>query len=34
VRLVTTGTGPGTEAQIAATIEKLLEEKSEGSMQQ
>jgi thiol-disulfide isomerase/thioredoxin len=29
VRLVTTGTGSGTEAQLAATIEKLLEETGE-----
>ncbi|MCA1558275.1 MAG: hypothetical protein LC731_07030, partial [Acidobacteria bacterium] len=33
IRLVTTGTGSGNEAQIAATIEKLLEEKSEGGVQ-
>ncbi|HEY0322691.1 MAG TPA: TlpA disulfide reductase family protein [Pyrinomonadaceae bacterium] len=33
VRYVTTGTGAGTEAQIAATIEKLLEEKAEVRVQ-
>jgi thiol-disulfide isomerase/thioredoxin len=34
VRLVTTGTGSGSETQIAATIEKLLDEKPEAAARQ